>query len=97
MDFLIEAVFDFLFSLIYEGSLEIGTDKKVNPLLRVLALLIFGLIFGVVIAALFWVGLDVIKEGNIAAGAIFIGIDILLLIGTGWKFCKKHREQKKDL
>lgn len=96
MDFL----FELLFEIIVEGSIEIGSKKIIPMPLRILAaFIIFAVFFGM--GGLFiYMGYDAMLTGDkvfaiaiFITGAIFIfgGIFIILKM-----FCKKKEKQNKN-
>lgn len=84
-----EFIFELIFEIIFEGTLELGSNKKVPMPLRILAFLVFVLIYGFVIAAIWTVGYGALKDGNVAAAMIFFIVGIGLLIGSIHLFLKK--------
>lgn len=95
MEFLLELLFD----IIVEGSIELGSSKKVPMPLRILAFCIVFLIFGGFGGLMLYMAYDAYTTsivGAILCGIIGIGM-ILGGIGVGYKmFCKK-REKEKDM
>ena len=94
-----EFIFELLFEIIVEGSLELGSHRKVPMPLRVLALGVFGFIYGGLIFLLFVTGIDAYKEGNPVAAVLLIAVSVGLLLGciymTRKKF-KENREKKEE-
>ena len=88
MDFLIEL----LAELILEGSLEIGTNRKVALPWRILALVVLLAAFGGVFALLLWLGILLMRD-NAAAGWLVIALDAVLVCGAVRMFRKKIRER----
>lgn len=54
MEFTYEIVFEILFELIFDGSLEIGTSKKVPMPVRILAAIVFLIFAGGILTLLFF-------------------------------------------
>lgn len=84
-----EFIFELIFEIIFEGTLELGSNKKVPMPLRILAFLVFVLIYGFIIVAIWTAGYDVLKDGNVVAAVIFFIVGIGLLIGSIHLFVKK--------
>ena len=88
MDFL----FELLFEIIIEGSLELGSHHMVPMPIRILALLIFLFIYGFLIVALFLIGYNAAKDGNTGVAGMFYVIDAILLIVVIYMIRKKFKE-----
>ena len=88
MDFL----FELLFEIIIEGSLEIGTSRKVPLLLRILALLVFLVVFGGVAVLLFVCGFNALREKEMAFGVLCLAVSLLLVFGSIYMVAKKFRK-----
>lgn len=93
-----EFIFELLFEIIVEGSLELGTHRKVPMPLRVLALGVFGFVYGGLMFLLFVSGIDAYKEGNLVAAVFFIAVSVGLLVGCIYMTRKKFKEnaEKKE-
>lgn len=89
MDILFEIVFDLLF----EGSLEIASDKKISKWIRypLIVLLIF--LFAVVIVSLFVLGIYIFED-SIVMSIILIVCSLLMLIGSIINFKNIYIERK---
>lgn len=90
-----ELFFEFIFSLIFEGSLELGTDKKLRKPVRFLAMLVFFLCFGGILLFLLFIGISILKNNSMAGGILFILFDIFLLFMGIWGILKKCREHNQ--
>lgn len=87
-----EFIFEILFELIFEGSLEIGTSKKVSMPVRILAMIVFLIVAGGILAVLLFIALAIMKESMIG-GTLFILFDLFMLgcvIYAVWKRLKKN-------
>lgn len=90
-----EFLFEIIFEIILEGSLAVGSNKKICMPLRILALLIFLLIFGGVIFIIGFVGFELFQE-NTALGIMVFVLDAFLIGGVVWKFVKKLKNPEID-
>lgn len=91
MDFIIE----FILELILEGTIEIGTSRKVSKFIRypLLALII---LFYIAFNFLFiYIGIKILKD-NMIGGVIIILIGILLILTTIYAFYKKLKEKENE-
>lgn len=90
-----ELIFELIFEIIVEGSLELGVSKKIPWPVRMLALAVFLLIYGALIGLFFFVAMGQMNEGNTVAAVFFISVDIFLAFGVIWAIVKKYREHNK--
>lgn len=92
---MLEIAFEILFEFIVEGSLEIGTSKKVPMAVRIIALLGFLVVYGGFIGLLLIYGIQAIRADHIAAGCFFILVAAGLVAVCVYLFVKKFRESRK--
>lgn len=92
MDFLIEI----LLELVFEGSIEISSNKKVPKWIRYPAIIFISLFLGVVIFGLIGTGIYVIVNGNIPVGTMILIIGLVLLTFTIIDFRKKYIDKKEN-
>jgi len=83
MEFLIEE----LLNLIFEGSIEISSNKKVSKWIRYPLIVIIILFFSVIIFGLLILGIA-IMEDNMLAGILIVLLSLILLVGCIIKFRK---------
>lgn len=89
MDFLFEIIVE----IIIEGSLELGTNRKVPLFFRILALLIFLLIYGALIGLFALIGIGCWQEGNIAAAIVVFILDAIFTVFVVAMIRKKIKEK----
>lgn len=89
MDF----IFEFIVELIFEGSIEISSNKKISKWIRYPILCILILFFSIIIFGLIIIGLILMKE-NFLISLLFIIIGLFLLIGSINKFKKIYLNKK---
>ena len=90
-----EFIFELLFEIIVEGSLELSTHKKVPMPLRILALGVFGFIYGGLVFLLFVTGVDAYREGNPVAAVLLIAVSLGLVVGCIYMTRKKFKENSE--
>lgn len=90
-----DLIFEFIIELLFEGSMEISTNKKISKWIRYPILAIIILFFAIIIFGVLIVGISLIKE-NILAALFMIFIGLFMLIGTILKFRKTYIEGKKQ-
>lgn len=93
MDDIIEGIFELIFEIIVEGSLEVGTSKKVPLPLRILAFILFVAIFGGFVIFFMVLGFDSMKQGDTAEAVILFVVAIGLLLGCIHIIRKKFKER----
>lgn len=86
-----DILFEFIFSLVFEGSLEVFADKKIGTPIRVIAALIFLLIWGGVMIAISFAAYSSMSN-NVPAGVLFILIDLFMFFGVLYAIIKKYKE-----
>ncbi len=90
MEFILELIAE----IIFEGTVELSTNKKVPWPLRILACLILLVVYGGLLLLLGYVGVSLIQEGNTVGGAIFMLVDLFLAIICVWGLARKYREHR---
>lgn len=93
MEFIIELIGEIVFEIILEGSLELGTSKKVPMPLRILAAILVSAIYFGIITIIILVALDAMKTNPLLAWLLII-LDALLAVGVVYTVVKKRREKK---
>lgn len=73
-----EFIFEILYEIIFEGSLEIGTSKKAPILVRILAMAVFFAINGLFLAVFLLISLEIMKK-SVVLGWMVILFDCFLL------------------
>lgn len=90
MDIIFELLVDFLL----EGSIEIGTNKKVSRIIRYPLLILVLLLFFSVIIGLFYFGIKIYTTNKI--GSIFIiAVAFVLLVGSIIKTKSIYDQEKR--
>ena len=89
-----EFLFEVFFTLIFEGSYELGTDKKVSKTNRVLAFLIFVVLIVSVFGLLLLMSISLINKGHGIWVVVMIGVTLLLTCGLICKIIKQYRKGK---
>lgn len=91
MKFLIEL----LFELIFEGSIELSSNKKISKFIRYPLIVIIILFFASVIFGLFFLGF-IIYNKNIFASLFIITISVVMFILSIIKFKKLYFDKKVE-
>lgn len=89
MEFLVELIFD----IIFEGSLELGTSRKVPMPVRIIAGMVLLAIYGGLFILFAMIATEALQSGDTAAALIFIAVDILIVFLVIWAFRKKYKEK----
>lgn len=90
-----EFVLELLFDLILEGSIELGTSRKVPMVLRILALAILVLVFGGLVVVLAVIAVNLWQEDKVVNSILFVVIDIIFVAVIIWGVRKKIVEHNK--
>lgn len=88
-----EFVIELLLELIFEGSIELSSNRKVPKWIRYPLIVLIVLIFTVLIVGMFIIGIFILDE-TILCGVFFVGLSIFFLVGSIIKFKKLYLEKK---
>ena len=91
-----EFIIELLFEIIIEGSLELGTHHKVPMPLRILALLLFLSIYGLLIGGIIMIGYSSARDGDKGVAGMMYLIAALLTIVIIYVIRKKFKENKGE-
>lgn len=89
MEFLLEL----LFEIILEGTLELGTSRRVPVIIRILALLLILALFGGVTILIVIAGIHVLKQGDTLVGVLLLAAALLMALGSIYMVVKKIRRR----
>lgn len=92
MEFIIEV----LLELIFEGSIEISSNRKVSKWIRYPLILFIIMLFTSVILGLLIIGVLLFSE-NIYASLFMIFISLVMLVASIIKFKKIYIEKKEEM
>lgn len=93
---MLEFLFEFIFEIIIEGSLELGTDRKIPWPLRIFALLIFLGIYGGLTALFAYIGAGCWRRGDLAAAIVVWILDAFFAALIVYLIRKKFKEKRDD-
>lgn len=88
-----DELFDIILELMIDGGIETSTNKKVPKYIRYPLIALIFIIFAVVIVGLFLLGLNLYPKDNLV-GILFMGISLILLVGSIYKFNKTFKKNK---
>lgn len=91
MDDLIE----FILELLLEGGIELSSNKKITKWIRYPLIFIISILFLLVVALIFYLGIWIYKE-SIALSIAFIILSVAMLYGGINKFKKIYLEKKEN-
>lgn len=91
MDFIIELILE----LLLEGSIELGTSKKISKYIRYPILILLLLFYLAIIGLVLFVGISALSE-SLIGGIILIVLNVFLVAATILGFRKKLKEKRKD-
>lgn len=94
MEFILEAFFEFIFEIILEGGMEVGTNKKYSRWIRYPLLLLTCTVYAGLIALLVFVGFLVLKDGLWRAIVMWV-LALSFIIATIWVIYKEFKIYKK--
>ncbi|MDE6852631.1 MAG: hypothetical protein K2J67_09125 [Lachnospiraceae bacterium] len=89
-----EFLFELLFEIIIEGTLDIGTSKKIPLIFRVLALVVFlGVYIGITGLLLIY-GVDALRTNDLFGGSLCVLTAIIVVFGCIYMTVKKLRKSQ---
>lgn len=91
-----EFVLELIFEIIIEGTIEIGTSKKVPLPIRIIALLIFLLIYGAILGVIAMVGIGVWQDGNTSLSLMVFGLDVVIALLVVCWIVKQYKKNYKN-
>lgn len=86
-----EFVFELLFEVIIEGTLDVGSSKKVPFVFRIFALIAFLAIYVGIVGLLLVYGVDALRTKDLFGGCFCILTAIGIVIGCIYMTAKKLR------
>ena len=93
MEFLLELL-ELLFEIILEGTLELGTSRRVPVVVRSLALLLILALFGGITLLIVIAGIHVLKQGDTLVGVLLLAISFLIAFASIYMVVKKIRRKR---
>ena len=97
MSVIVELIFEIILEFVFEGSLELGMNRKVSKPVRILAIALFILGTGGLIAFMIWLSVVSMQEVAVALGVMLIVLTIIILFGLVWKFIKEYKIYKEKI
>ncbi len=89
-----EFVFELLFEIIIEGTLDIGTTKKVPLFFRIIAMIGFLAVYVGIVGLLLIYGVDALRSQDLFGGVLCIFTALVVLAGCIYMVAKKLRERE---
>lgn len=87
-----EFVFELLFDIIIEGTLDLGTSKKVPMVFRILALITFLALYVGIAGLLLFYGVDAFRSNDVFGGCLCILVGLGIVIGCIYMMIKRFRK-----
>lgn len=94
MDDLLEALFEILIEIIFEGLSGTAKSKHVPLPLRILCAMLLVIFVAAVVGLIVFCGVILIKDYSVIAGAIVLAVAAVLCGGLVWKFIKTFRDRQ---
>jgi hypothetical protein len=91
-------LFEFLFDILLEGSVEAAKDKKLSPWIRIPCLVLVLIMTAAVIGGLAFLGIYMLTSHSDATdagmGIFCLAVDLILILGAIREY-KKYKNQSK--
>lgn len=94
MDDLLEALFEVIIEIVFEGLSGTAKSKRVPLPLRILAALLLLIIVAGVVGLIVFCGIILIKDYSVIAGVVILAVAAVLCGGLVWKFIKTFRDRQ---
>lgn len=91
-----EFIFEILFELIFEGSLEVSKNRKISKFIRYPLIALIIIFFLLVIGLIIFTGVLTLKS-SLIGGLLFIAIGILMFIMSIIKFRYTYINKKSEI
>lgn len=88
-----DVLFEIILELIFEGGIEISSNKKISKWIRYPLIFIIALFFMAIIFLLIFIGIKILKS-SLLVGIVCIALGISFLIGSVLKFRKLYLLKK---
>lgn len=89
-----EFIYELLFEVIVEGTLDIGTSRKIPVFFRILALIGFLAIYVGTTCLLLIYGVDALRSNDLFGGCLCILTAMVVLLGCIFLTVKKLRKDQ---
>ncbi len=96
MELLGELIFEIIFTLLIEGTINLINNKNISKWVRYPLLFMIFTFFAVIFGLIFWLGI-ICYEKNIVMSLVIWIVGILLVIGAIFGFRKKYIKKKKEV
>ncbi|BBF42365.1 hypothetical protein lbkm_1047 [Lachnospiraceae bacterium KM106-2] len=94
---MIDFIIEILLELIFEGSVELGTNRKIPMPLRIVALTILIAGSGGLFLLLLWMAVNIMKARSIVLGGMILLLDLILLASMLHGFRKRLRVNTRQI
>ena len=88
-----EILFEILFDLALEGSVEVSSNKRVSKWIHYPLIAVIVLFYAAVVGLLLWVGVSMLDE-SVLGGVLMLGIAVFVLIMSVLAFRKVYLSKK---
>ncbi len=86
-----EFVFELLFEIIIEGTLDLGTSRKVPMAFRILALIAFLVLYVGIAGLLLFYGVDAFRSNDVFGGCLCVLVGLGIVIGCIYMIIKRFQ------
>lgn len=94
MDDLLEALFEILIEIIFEGLSGTAKGRRVPLPVRILCALLLVSFVAAVVGLIVFCGIILIKDYSVIAGVVILAVAAVLCGGLVWKFVKTYRDHQ---
>lgn len=94
MDDLLEALFEILIEIIFEGLSGTAKSRRVPLPVRILCAVLLVSFVAAVVGLIVFCGIILIKDYSVIAGVVILTVAAVLCGGLVWKFVKTYRDHQ---
>lgn len=94
MDDLLEALFEILIEIIFEGLSGTAKSRRVPLPVRILCAVLLVSFVAAVVGLIVFCGIILIKDYSVIAGVVILAVAAVLCGGLAWKFVKTYRDHQ---
>lgn len=91
-----ELLIEFLFDIVFEGCILIGSEKKVPMPIRILCLVIVWTLFFGLGGLFVYMGYDALLQNDTVAAVLLLGVGVAIIIGGIFIAVKMFRKKKEN-
>ncbi len=94
MDDLLEALFEILIEIIFDGASDTAKSRRVPMPLRILCAVVLVIFVLAAVGLIVFCGVLLIRQHNIIAGVVILAVAAVMVGGLAFKFIKTYQDHQ---